>query len=64
MNELQVFNNDEFGSIRTVTLENEPLTEKLSPVLGLSQDKEAAGSLTSNVKSSFWIVRRAVKTTK
>ena len=24
MNELQVFNNDEFGSIRTVTIENEP----------------------------------------
>ena len=36
MNELQVFNNDEFGSIRTVTIENEPwfVGKDVATVLG------------------------------
>ena len=36
MNELQVFNNDEFGSIRTVTIENEPwfVGKDVAEVLG------------------------------
>ena len=36
MNELQVFNNDEFGSIRTVTIENEPwfVGKHVAEVLG------------------------------
>ena len=35
MNEITVFNNDEFGSIRTVTIENEPLTEKTQSCFGI-----------------------------
>ena len=36
MNELQVFNNDEFGSIRTVIIENEPwfVGKDVAEVLG------------------------------
>ena len=43
MNELQVFNNDEFGSIRTVTIENEPwfVGKDVAEVLGYTNPSKA-----------------------
>ena len=43
MNELQVFNNDEFGSIRTVTIENEPwfVGKDVAGVLGYINPSKA-----------------------
>ena len=43
MNELQVFNNDEFGSIRTVTIENEPwfVGKDVATVLGYTDVSHA-----------------------
>ena len=43
MNELQVFNNDEFGSIRTVTIENEPwfVGKDVAEVLGYTDVSHA-----------------------
>lgn len=43
MNELQVFNNDEFGSIRTVTIENEPwfVGKDVAGVLGYTNPSKA-----------------------
>ena len=43
MNELQVFNNDEFGSIRTVTIKNEPwfVGKDVANVLGYERDTKA-----------------------
>ena len=43
MNELQVFNNDEFGSIRTVIIENEPwfVGKDVAEVLGYTNPSKA-----------------------
>ena len=43
MNKLQVFNNDEFGSIRTVTIENEPwfVGKDVAEVLGYTNPSKA-----------------------
>ena len=43
MNEMQVFNNDEFGSIRTVTIENEPwfVGKDVAEVLGYTNPSKA-----------------------
>ena len=43
MNELQVFNNDEFGSIRTVIIENEPwfVGKDVADVLGYTNPSKA-----------------------
>lgn len=43
MNELQVFNNPEFGQIRTVTIENEPwfVGKDVAAALGYSNTKDA-----------------------
>ena len=43
MNELQVFNNDEFGSIRTVTIENEAwfVGKDVAEVLGYTNPSKA-----------------------
>ena len=43
MNELQVFKNDEFGSIRTVTIENEPwfVGKDVATVLGYTDVSHA-----------------------
>ena len=43
MNELQVFNNDEFGSIRTVIIENEPwfVGKDVATVLGYTDVSHA-----------------------
>ena len=43
MSELQVFNNDEFGSIRTVTIENEPwfVGKDVAEVLGYTNPSKA-----------------------
>ena len=43
MNELQVFNNDEFGSIRTVTIENYPwfVGKDVAEVLGYTNPSKA-----------------------
>ena len=43
MNELQVFNNDEFGSIRTVTIENDlwSVSKDVATVLGYTDVSHA-----------------------
>ena len=43
MNEITVFNNDEFGSIRTVTIKNEPwfVGKDVANVLGYERDTKA-----------------------
>ena len=43
MNELQVFENPEFGAVRTITIENEPwfVGKDVAGVLGYSNTKKA-----------------------
>ena len=43
MNEITVFNNDEFGSIRTVTIENEPwfVGKDVADILGYEASRNA-----------------------
>ena len=43
MNELQVFNNDEFGSVRTVMVNNEPwfVGKDIANALGYERDTKA-----------------------
>lgn len=43
MNELQIYNNEEFGDIRTVTIENEPwfVGKDVAEALGYSNSRKA-----------------------
>lgn len=43
MNELQIFNNEEFGSVRTVTIDNEPyfVGRDVAEILGYSNTRDA-----------------------
>ena len=43
MNELQIFNSEEFGEIRTVTIDNEPwfVGKDVAEVLGYKNTKDA-----------------------
>lgn len=42
MNELKIFNNEEFGKIRTVTIDNEPwfVGKDVAEALGVCQSKK------------------------
>lgn len=46
MNELQIFNNPEFGSVRTLTIENEPwfVGKDVAEVLGYSNASKAVSA--------------------
>ena len=50
MNEITVFNNDEFGSIRTVTIENEPwfVGKDVAEVLGYTNPSKALADHVDN----------------
>lgn len=43
VNELQIFNNEEFGKIRTVTINNEPwfVSKDVATALGYSNSRDA-----------------------
>lgn len=43
MNELQVFNNDEFGTVRTLTIDDEPwfVGKDVAEILGYSNPRKA-----------------------
>ena len=46
MNELQIFNNPEFGSVRTLTIENEPwfVGKDVAEILGYSNASKAVST--------------------
>ena len=50
MNELQIFNNEEFGTVRTVTIDNEPwfVGKDVAEALGYSDTKKAVAMHVEN----------------
>lgn len=50
MNELQIFNNEEFGNIRTVTIDNEPwfVGKDVADALGYSDVNKAVAMHVEN----------------
>lgn len=55
MNELQIFNSKEFGDIRTVTIENEPMfcLSDVCKALGLTQPSKVKERLNEKGVSSI-----------
>ena len=55
MNELQIYNNEEFGDIRTVTIDNEPMfcLSDVCKALGLTQPSKVKDRLNAKCVSSI-----------
>ena len=55
MNELQIYNNEEFGDIRTVTIDNEPMfcLSDVCKALGLTQPSKVKDRLNAKGVSSI-----------
>lgn len=58
MNELTVFNNEEFGEVRTITIDGEPwfVANDILRVLAVSNLKDALRTLDDDEKSGVDII--------
>lgn len=66
MNELTVFNNEEFGEVRTITIDGEPwfVANDILRVLAVSNSKDALRTLDDDEKSGVDIIDPTVESKK